>query len=60
MGFAPSREVIEEFEMVTPDVLDSDIGMPDEGGYQLIRQTRALPGGRGGISLLGAYLRKSQ
>ena len=26
-----------------PDVLLSDIGMPDEDGYELIRRVRALP-----------------
>ncbi|HEX8342271.1 MAG TPA: PAS domain-containing protein [Tepidisphaeraceae bacterium] len=31
-----------------PDVLLSDIGMPDEDGYALIRRVRALPPDRGG------------
>ena len=31
-----------------PDVLISDIGMPEEDGYALIRQVRALPPERGG------------
>ena len=31
-----------------PDVLLSDIGMPHEDGYSLIRRVRALPSGRGG------------
>ncbi|MDQ2970026.1 MAG: response regulator [Acidobacteriota bacterium] len=31
-----------------PDVLVSDIGMPDEDGYALIRAIRALPADRGG------------
>ena len=31
-----------------PDVLVSDIGMPEEDGYALIRQVRALPPERGG------------
>ena len=31
-----------------PDVLLSDIGMPGEDGYELIRQVRALPAERGG------------
>ena len=31
-----------------PDVLISDIGMPGIDGYDLIRQVRRLPGGRGG------------
>jgi PAS domain S-box-containing protein len=32
----------------TPDVLISDIGMPGEDGYDLIRRVRALPSSRGG------------
>jgi PAS domain S-box-containing protein len=43
-----------------PDVLLSDIGMPGESGYDLIRQVRALPPGRGGdvpAAALTAYVR---
>ena len=32
----------------TPDLLISDIGMPDEDGYALIRKLRALEAERGG------------
>ncbi len=32
-----------------PDVLLSDIGMPDTDGYMLLRQVRALPPGQGGL-----------
>ena len=32
-----------------PDVLLSDIGMPDTNGYLLLRQVRALPPDRGGL-----------
>jgi CheY-like chemotaxis protein len=31
-----------------PDVLVSDVGMPVEDGYDLIRQVRSLPPERGG------------
>ncbi len=31
-----------------PDVLVSDIGMPDEDGYTLVRKVRMLPATRGG------------
>ena len=41
-------EAIEAFEDVRPDVLISDIGMPGEDGYQLIRRVRALAQERGG------------
>ena len=33
-----------------PDVLVSDLAMPDKGGYWLIRQVRALPPERGGAT----------
>jgi CheY-like chemotaxis protein len=42
------------------DVMLSDIGMPDEDGYELIRQVRALPpesGGRTPAIALTAYAR---
>jgi PAS domain S-box-containing protein len=35
-------------EAEAPDVLVSDIGMPGEDGYSLIRRVRALPADRGG------------
>jgi len=38
-----ARDALELLERVRPDVLLSDIGMPDEDGYQLIRRIRALP-----------------
>ncbi len=43
-----------------PDVLLSDIGMPGEDGYALIRRIRALPAARGGdvpAAALTAYTR---
>ncbi|NJR72624.1 MAG: response regulator [Scytonema sp. CRU_2_7] len=39
-------EVLTTFK---PDVLISDIGMPEEDGYSLIRQMRALPTQEGHI-----------
>ena len=53
----------EAFEVIrnsVPDVLISDIGMPDEDGYDLIRRLRALPfesGGRVPAIALTAYAR---
>jgi signal transduction histidine kinase len=36
------------FKQLRPDVLVSDIGMPEEDGYALIRQVRSLPAHEGG------------
>ena len=41
----------EAFEAITiriPDVLISDIGMPQEDGYDLIQRLRSLPSEKGG------------
>ncbi|GAB1538946.1 hypothetical protein NUACC21_16110 [Scytonema sp. NUACC21] len=42
---ASALEMLASFQ---PNVLVSDIGMPDTDGYELIRQVRALPRSRGG------------
>ena len=39
---------IEKLKTVSPDVLVSDIGLPGEDGYDLIRKVRALPSSEGG------------
>jgi CheY-like chemotaxis protein len=41
------------------DALVSDLGMPDEDGYELIHRVRALPDGRGAIPAMAltAYAR---
>jgi signal transduction histidine kinase/ActR/RegA family two-component response regulator len=54
------REALELLERVRPDVFVSDIGMPDEDGYDLIAKVRALPreqGGRIPAVALTAYAR---
>lgn len=38
-----AREALGQLERFTPDVLLSDIGLPVESGYELIRKVRALP-----------------
>src|SRR6266850_4239906 len=43
-------EALEAFERELPDVLVSDLAMPDKGGYWLIGQVRALPPERGGAT----------
>ncbi len=52
---------MEAFERFPPDLLVSDIGIPDEDGYELIRRVRALPAERGGripAIALTAYARE--
>ncbi|WP_437746673.1 response regulator [Sorangium sp. So ce1504] len=45
---AAAREGLELLQEWRPDVLVSDIGLPDESGYALIRAVRALPVNQGG------------
>ncbi|HVJ16759.1 MAG TPA: response regulator, partial [Polyangiaceae bacterium] len=59
---APSAgEGFDAFQHLQPDVLVSDIGMPDEDGYSFMRRIRALPtaeGGRVGSLALTAFARE--
>jgi PAS domain S-box-containing protein len=53
-------EALEALEQHKPDILISDLGMPDEDGYSLISKIRALPAERGGqipAAALTAYAR---
>ena len=43
-----AAEAFAALERAKPDVLVSDIGMPGENGYELIKRVRALPAERGG------------
>jgi CheY-like chemotaxis protein/anti-sigma regulatory factor (Ser/Thr protein kinase) len=57
-GSAP--EALQAFARERPDVVVSDIAMPGEDGYDLIRQLRALPASDGGHTpavALTAYVR---
>jgi signal transduction histidine kinase len=58
---APSvKDALAVFPRFRPEVLISDIAMPDEDGYDLIRQVRTLPAGAGGripAVALSAYAR---
>lgn len=47
-AFASAAEAFEALQAGPPDVLLSDIAMPGEDGYSLIRRVRALPPQRGG------------
>jgi PAS domain S-box-containing protein len=54
-------EALDMVEGVRPDVIVSDIGMPEVDGYAFIRRVRALPPSRGGRTpavALTAYARK--
>ncbi|MFT3928408.1 MAG: response regulator [Myxococcales bacterium] len=53
-------EALKEVRRFRPNVLISDIAMPEADGYQLIRQVRALPANQGGATraiALTAYAR---
>ena len=53
-------EALEAMHEAPPNLLISDIGMPEEDGYDLIRRVRALPeekGGRVPAIALTAYAR---
>jgi CheY-like chemotaxis protein len=43
-----AKEALEQLGSFRPDVILSDIGMPDEDGYDLIRQVRGLESAEGG------------
>ncbi len=45
---ASAAEVLAALEEFEPDILVSDIGMPEEDGYSLIKRVRALEATRGG------------
>jgi signal transduction histidine kinase len=58
---ASSPEAWREFVRVKPDILVSDIAMPGEDGYDLIRRIRMLPAKDGGATpavALTAYVRQ--
>ena len=59
-----AAEALEAFARDLPDVLISDIGMPDQDGYQLIRKLRTLPIEKGGsipaIAVTGYASRKDR
>jgi len=59
-----AAEALRVFEGELPDVLVSDIGMPDQDGYELVRKLRGLPPEKGGntpaIALTGYASRKDK
>jgi CheY-like chemotaxis protein len=57
---ASVEEALAKLEEERPDVLVSDIGLPEEDGYSLMRRIRALPREKGGAipaAALTAYAR---
>ena len=57
---ASAEEALLALEQHKPDILISDLGMPEEDGYSLISKIRALPSERGGqipAAALTAYAR---
>src|SRR6201991_1007136 len=59
-----AAEALGVFEGELPDLLISDIGMPDQDGYEFIQKLRALPEDKGGqtpaIALTGYASRKDR
>jgi PAS domain S-box-containing protein len=59
-----AAEALNVFPDALPDLLISDIGMPDQDGYEFIRKLRALPAEKGGqtpaIALTGYASRKDR
>jgi CheY-like chemotaxis protein len=59
-----AKEALSVFDDDLPDVLISDIGMPDEDGYEFIRHLRSAPPEKGGltpaIALTGYASRKDR
>ncbi len=45
---ASAPEALEALTLLKPDLLVSDIGMPEKDGYMLMRQIRAMPPEQGG------------
>jgi CheY-like chemotaxis protein len=53
-------DALASFDPIPPDVLVSDLAMPDEDGFELIRQVRSRSSGEGGgvpAAALTAYAR---
>jgi CheY-like chemotaxis protein len=59
-----AAEALKAFEGELPDVMISDIGMPDQDGYELIRRLRSRPAEKGGatpaIALTGYASKKDR
>lgn len=63
LAVSSAREALMAVQTWNPSVLPSDIGMPHEDGYALIRQVRMLAPERGGClpaAALTAYVRDEE
>jgi CheY-like chemotaxis protein len=63
IAVASASEALEALQRLKPDVLVSDIGMPGEDGYTLMRKVRALEAEQGGqipAVALTAYAREEE
>lgn len=47
---ATATDALEKLKLMKPDLLLSDIEMPNEDGYSLIRQVRSLNKNQGGLT----------
>ena len=59
---ASAREALEKVQSCRPHALVSDIGMPEQDGYDLLRLLRSLPaesGGRTPAIALSAHVREA-
>ena len=45
-----AKEALTVFDSELPDVMISDIGMPEQDGYELIQKLRAMPAEKGGLT----------
>jgi signal transduction histidine kinase/CheY-like chemotaxis protein len=63
VAVSSAAQAFEELQRIKPDILLSDIGMPEEDGYGLITRIRNLPEQQGGRTVaiaLTAYAREEE
>jgi CheY-like chemotaxis protein len=60
MVASSAAEALATLQRERPDILVSDIGMPDEDGYSLVRRVRGLPANQGGLTLAVALTARAR
>ncbi|MGC4069013.1 MAG: response regulator [Polyangiaceae bacterium] len=50
ISVSSAKDALVELERTLPDVMVSDIAMPEVDGYELVQRVRALPAERGGCT----------